>query len=342
MGCFHIGALTDVKPGHWGRHQVSGHGANVSNHVLQSIANFCHHSQVDPGSRIGMFPNLCRHRCGTRTLGQTPSVRPWSQCVKSCFIINCQLLPPFTGGPWFQKWAGSTSVPSKMWNPDTGVDTKCPVMEPMCQVMFYNELPTSATIHRWTLAPEVVWFHIGALTNVRLGHLGRHQVSVHGANVSNHVLQSIAHFCHQSQVDPGSRSGTSPHRCPHQCETWTLGRTPSVRPWSQCVKSCFTINCQLLPPYTSGPWLQKWATSTSVPSPIWNPDTGADTKCPSMEAMCQIMFYDQLPTSETIQKWTLAPEVCRFRIGSLTNVKPLHLGGHKVSGHEANGSNHVL
>ena len=36
----------------------------------------------------------------------------------------------------------------------------------MCQIMFYNKLPTSDTIHKWTLAPEVVQFHIGALTDV--------------------------------------------------------------------------------------------------------------------------------------------------------------------------------
>ena len=34
VGRFHISALTDVKPGHWGGHQVSGHGTDVSNHVL--------------------------------------------------------------------------------------------------------------------------------------------------------------------------------------------------------------------------------------------------------------------------------------------------------------------
>ena len=28
------GALTDVEPGNWGGHQVSGHGTDVSNHVL--------------------------------------------------------------------------------------------------------------------------------------------------------------------------------------------------------------------------------------------------------------------------------------------------------------------
>ena len=167
-----------------------------------------------------------------------PAMEPMCQIM---FYNQLQLLPPFTSGPWLQKWAGSTSVLSLMWNPDTGG-----------------------------------------------------------------------------------------------------GGTPSFQPWSQCVKSCFIINCQLLPPFTSGPWLQKWAGSTSVPSPMWNPDTGADTKCPAMEPMCQnmfynqlptfatipaielmcqIMFYNQLPTSVTIHQWTLAPEVGWFHIGDLTVVE---------------------
>ena len=42
---------------------------------------------------------------------------------------------------------------------------------------------------------------------------------------------------------------------------------------------------------------------------MWNPDTGADTKCPDMEEMCKIRFYVQLPPSDTIHKWTLAQQV---------------------------------
>ena len=55
------------------------------------------------------------------------------------------------------------------------------------------------------------------------------------------------------------------------------------------------------------------------------------TKCPAMEPMCQIMFYNQLPTSATIQKWTLGPEVGRFHIGALTDVEPRHWVGHQGS-----------
>ena len=150
---------------------------------------------------------------------RTPSVRP-------CFIINCQLLIPFTSGPWLQKW-------------DNGADTRFPAMKLMCQIMFYNQLPTSDTIHKWTLAPEVGLFHIGAFTDMEPGHWGRHQVSSHETDMSNHV-------------------------------------------------------------------------------------------------------YNQLPNSDTIHKWTLAPEVGRFHIGALTDVEPEHLGRHQVFGHGTDVSNHVL
>ena len=96
-------------------------------------------------------------------------------------------------------------------------------MKPMCQIMFYNQLPTSDTIHKGSLAPEVGRFHIGVLADVEPGHWGRHQVSGH--------------------------------------------------------------------------------------------DTGADTKCPDMKEMCKIRFYIQLPPSDTIHKWTLAPQVGRFQNG---------------------------
>ena len=48
---------------------------------------------------------------------------------------------------------------------------------------------------------------------------------------------------------------------------------------------------------------------------MWNPDTGADTKCPDMEEMCKIMFYIQLPPSDSIHKWTLAQQEGRFQNG---------------------------
>ena len=100
--------------------------------------------------------------------------------------------------------------------PDTGADKKCSAMELTYHIMFYNQLPTADTIHKWTVAPEVVRFHIGALTDVELGHWIGHQVSGH----------------------------------------------------ERCVKSSFIFKRHLLTPFTSGPWLQKWAGSEMV----WNPD----------------------------------------------------------------------
>ena len=126
-----------------------------------------------------------------------------------------------------------------MWNPDTGADTKCPAMEPMCQIMFYNQLPTSDTFHNWTPTPKVGRFHIGDLGDVEPGHWDGYQ-------------------------------------------------------------------------------------------------------CLAMEAMIQFMIYSQLPTSDTIHKLTLGPEVGRFHIGALTDVEPGHWGGHQVSSHGTDVSNHVL
>ena len=60
--------------------------------------------------------------------------------------------------------------------------------------------------------------------------------------------------------------------------------------------------------------IHKWilapeeAGSTLVPSPMLNPDNGANTKCPAMKPMCEIMFYNQLRTSDAIHKWTLSPD----------------------------------
>ena len=106
------------------------------------------------------------------------------RCVNSGFIFKRHLLTQFTSGPWLQKWAG----PEMVLNPDTGVDTKCPAMKPMCQIMFYNQLPSSDTTHKWTLTKEVGRFNICALTDVEPGHWGGHQVSGHKTHVSNHAL----------------------------------------------------------------------------------------------------------------------------------------------------------
>ena len=83
---------------------------------------------------------------------RTPGVRPWNQCLKSCFIIIWQLLAPFTSQPRVHKWAGSTTGWVLMWNRDSGEDTWCQAMKPMCQIMFYNHLaPLSSQprVHKW-------------------------------------------------------------------------------------------------------------------------------------------------------------------------------------------------
>ena len=66
---------------------------------------------------------------------------------------------------------------------ESRVDTKCPEMKPMCQIMFYNQLLTSDTIHKLTLAPEVGRVHIGALTDLEKEHWGGQEVSGHGRDV---------------------------------------------------------------------------------------------------------------------------------------------------------------
>ena len=75
---------------------------------------------------------------------------------------------------------------------------------------------------------------------------------------------------------------------------------------------------------------------------MWNQDTEADTKGPAMKLMCQVMFYNQFQTSDTIHKWTLAQKEGQFDISALTDVEPGHWGGHQVHGHGTDASNHVL
>ena len=149
---------------------------------------------MDHGPKSGPVPHRCPHRCGTRTLGLTPSVRPWNRYVKSCFIINCQLLyNQLPTSDTILKWTLVPQVgrfhmvPLTMWNPDTGPDSKYLAMKPMCQIMFLNQLANSDTIHKWALVPEVGRFHINEFTDVEPGHWGGHRVSGHGTNVSNHV-----------------------------------------------------------------------------------------------------------------------------------------------------------
>ena len=177
-----------------------------------------------------------------------------------------------------------------------GRTPRCLATEPMCQIMFYNHLPTSDTIHKWTLAPEVGRFHISALTDVESGQWGGHHVAwprnrcVKSCFIINCQLLTPFTSGPWLQKWAGSTSVPSPM---WNSDTGAGHQVSGT--WNRCVKSCVIINCQLLTPFTSGPWLQKWAGSTSVPSPMWNHDTKADTKCTALEPMCQVMFYDQLP-----------------------------------------------
>ena len=170
---------------------------------------------------------------------RTHGVRPWNQCLKSCFIIIWQLLAPFTSQPRVHKWAGSTTGWVLMWNGDSGADTWCPAMEPMSQIMFYNHLATFGTIYKSAKGPQVGRFHNG------------------------------------------------------------MGL-------------------------------------------MWNRDSGADTWCPAMEPMSQIMFYNHLATFATIYKSAKGPQVGRFHNGMGPDVERGQWCGHMVSGHGTNVSNHVL
>ena len=163
-----------------------------------------------------------------------------------------------------------------MWNPDTGADTKCPAMEPMCQIMFYNQFPTSGIIHKWTLAPEVGWFHIGVDTKCPAMELmcsimlynqlptsdtihkwtlapevGWFDIGVDTKCPAMELMCSIMLYNQLPTSDTNDKWTMTPYRCPHRCGTRTLGLTPSVRPWNRYVKSCFIMNYQFLTQFTS-------------------------------------------------------------------------------------------
>ena len=107
-------------------------------------------------------------------------------------------------------------------------------------------------------------------------------------------------------------------------------------------QSCFLIIWLLLAPFTSQPRVHKWAGSTTGWVLLWNRGSGADTWCPAMEPMSQIMFFNHLATFGTIYKSAKGPQVGRFHNGMGPVVEPGQWCGHMVSGHGTNGSNHVL
>ena len=107
-------------------------------------------------------------------------------------------------------------------------------------------------------------------------------------------------------------------------------RTPVVQPWNQCRKSCFIIIWQLLAPFSSQPLVHKWAGSTTGWVLLWNGDSGADTWCPAMEPMSQIMFCNYLATFGMIDESAIGPQVGRFHNGKGPVVEPGQLYGHVV------------
>ena len=74
-------------------------------------------------------------------------------------------------------------------------------------------------------------------------------------------------------------------------------------------------------PFTSQPSVHKWASSTTGWVLMWNGDSGADTWCPAMEPMSQIMFYNHLATFGTIYKSAKGPQVGRFHNGMGPDVE---------------------
>ena len=153
------------------------------------------------------------------------------QCLKSCFIIIWQLLPPLSSQPRFHKWAGSTTGWVLMWNGDSGADTWWPSMEPMSQIMFYNHLTTFGTIVKSAKGPQVGRFHNGMGPDVErdsgadtwwpamepmsqimfYNHLATFATIVKSAK-GPQVGRFHGNFCHHCQVSQGSTSGPVPQR----------------------------------------------------------------------------------------------------------------------------------
>ena len=284
---------------------------------------------------VALF-HWCIHRCGTRTLGRTPSVQPWNWCVKSCFIINCQLLTPFTRGLWLQKWARSTSMSPKMWNPDTGADTKCMAIDQCVKSCFIIncQLLTPFTSGLWlqkwsssTPVPSPMWNpDNGAEPSVQ--PLNR---CVNSCFIINYQLLTLF------TSGLGSRSGPVPNQCPHRCGTRPQGLTPSVWPWNRCVKLCFIINCQLLTPFTSGPWLQKWAwrcgTRTLGRTPSVQPWNWCVKSCFIINCQLLTLFISGLGFQKWARSTSMPPQMWNPDTGA---------GRNQVSGYRTDVSNSVL
>ena len=75
---------------------------------------------------------------------------------------------------------------------------------------------------------------------------------------------------------------------------------------------------------------------------MWNGHNGADTWCPAIEPMSQIMFYYHLATFGSIVKSAKGAQVGRFHNGMGPDVEQGQWCGHLVSGHGTNVLDHVL
>ena len=94
--------------------------------------------------------------------------------------------------------------------------------------------------------------------------------------------------------------------------------------------------------FTSQPRVHKWAGSTTGWVMLWNGDSYADTWCPAMEPMAQIMFFDHLVPLRKIYKSGKGPQVGLFHNRKGPVVKRVQWCGHLVSSDETNFSDHVL
>ena len=217
------------------------------------------------GPQVGRFHKGMGPDVERGPLLRTHGVRPWNQCLKSCFIIIWQLLAPFTSQPRVHKWAGSTTGWVLMWNGDSGADTWCPAMEPMSQIMFYNHLATFGTIYKSAKGPQVGRFHNVMGHDVERGHGSCSDTWCPAMEPMSQIMfyNHLATFGTIYKSAKGPQVGRFHKGMGPDVERGPLLRTHGVRPWNQCLKSCFIIIWQLLAPFTSQPRVHKWAGSTT-------------------------------------------------------------------------------
>ena len=190
------------------------------------------------------------------------------------------------------QWACSTTGWVLMWNGDSGTDTWCPAI-PMSQIMFYNHLATFGTIYKsakvgwgtgtrpWNQCLKSCFIIIWLLAQFT----SQSRVHKWACSTTGWVLMwngdsgtdtwcpamepmsQIMFYNHLATFGTIYKSAKGPqvgrfhNGMGPDVERVTVVRTPGVRPWNQCLKSCFIIIWQLLAPFTSQP------RSTSGPVP---------------------------------------------------------------------------